>query len=77
MEEIRELSMEDMAQISGGYVVDNGTGNKYWIVLQDGTVKGYAPTEAQAKEFVKAFGASTEIMTLAGYKKKFGHDLKW
>ena len=57
--------------------MDNGTGDKFWIVMQNGTVKGYAPTKEQAKEFAKAFGASTDILTLEGYKKKFGHDLKW
>jgi len=77
MEEIRELSMEDMAQISGGYVVDNGTDNKYWIVMQDGTVKGYAPTKEKAQEFAKAYGASQTILTLAQYKARYGRELKW
>ncbi len=77
MNNIKKLNWEEMSQVSGGYVVDNGTGDKYWIVLQNGTVKGYAPTKEQAKEFAKAFGASTDVLTLEGYKKKFGHDLKW
>ena len=77
MGEIRELNLNEMEKAAGGYVVDNGTGDKFWIVLQDGTVKGYAPTEAQAKDFAKAFGASTKILTLEDYRKKFGHDLKW
>lgn len=77
MSSIKELNWEEMEQASGGYVVDGGTGSKFWIVMQDGTVKGYAPTKAQAQDFARAFGASTTILTPAQYKAKFGHDLKW
>ena len=34
----KELKLDDMAQVSGGLVVDNGTGDKYWIIRQDGTI---------------------------------------
>ena len=77
MSNINELNLDEMEKVSGGYVVDNGTGDKFWIVMQDGTVKGYAPSKEQAQEYAKAFGASTAILTLDGYKKKYGHDLKW
>lgn len=77
MSKIRELKWEELEKISGGYVVDDETNNKFWIVLQDGTVKGYAPTEAQAKDYARAFGASTTVLTPEDYKQKFGHDLEW
>ncbi len=77
MSNIRELNWEEMKKVTGGYVVDNGTGDKFWIVLQDGTVKGYAPTEQQAQEFARSFGASTTLLTLEDYQAKFGHELKW
>jgi hypothetical protein len=77
MSNIKELNWEEMSQVSGGYVVDNGTGDKFWIVMQDGTVKGYAPTKEKAQEFAKAYGASQTIMTLEQYKARYGRELKW
>ena len=74
---MKELNLEEMKSVTGGYVVDNGTGDKYWIVRQNGTVIGPAPTLENAIEDAKAFGISTTVMTLNQYKEKFGHDLKW
>ena len=42
--EKNELHMEEMEKVSGGYVVEDGTGSKYWVVRQDGKVIGPAPT---------------------------------
>ena len=74
---MKELNLEEMKSVTGGYVVDNGTGDKYWIVRQNGTVIGPAPTLENAIEDAKAFGISATVMTLNQYKEKFGHDLKW
>ena len=72
-----ERNMEEMEKMSGGYVVEDGTGSKYWVVRQDGKVIGPAPTLDNAIDFAKAFGVSTKVMTLEEYKNFFGHDLKW
>lgn len=72
-----KLNMEEMEKVSGGYVVEDGTGSKYWVVRQDGKVIGPAPTLDNAIDFAKAFGVSTKVMTLEEYKNFFGHDLKW
>ena len=77
MRNMKELNLKELEKVSGGYVVDNGTGDKFWIVLQDGTVKGFAPTEAQAKDYSRAFGASTAVLTHEDYTQKFGRDLTW
>ena len=73
----KKLNMNEMEKVTGGYVVDNGTGDKFWIVRQDGTVLGYAPTKEKAIEFAKSFNVSTTVMTLEKYKEHFGRDLKW
>ena len=39
MSNIKELNWEEMSQVSGGYVVDNGTGDKFWIVMQNGVIR--------------------------------------
>ena len=75
--EKNELHMEEMEKVSGGYVVEDGTGSKYWVVRQDGKVIGPAPTLDNAIDFAKAFGVSTKVMTLEEDKNFFGHDLKW
>ncbi len=72
-----KLNMEEMEKATGGYVVDNGTGDKYWVVRQDGKVIGPAPTLNNAIDFAKAFGVSATVMTLEEYKNFFGHELKW
>ena len=71
------LKLDDMAQVSGGLVVDNGTGDKYWIIRQDGTVIGPAPNLTDAVSFAKSFSVSTEVITLEEYKTRFGRDLVW
>ena len=72
-----ELNMEEMEKVSGGYVVDEGTGNKFWVVRQDASVIAPAPTLEKAIEFAKAFSVSTTVMDRAEYKKRFGRDLEW
>lgn len=75
--EKKSLNMEEIEKVSGGYVVDNGTGDKFWVVRQNGNVIGPAPTLESAQDFAKAFGVSATVMTLEEYKNFFGHDLKW
>ncbi len=72
-----KLNMEEMEKVTGGYVVDEGTGNKFWVVRQDGSVIAPAPTLEKAIEFAKAFSVSTTVMDRAEYKKRFGRDLEW
>jgi len=72
-----ELKLSEMDQASGGLVVDNGTGDKYWIVRQDGTVIGPAPNLDDAVSFAKAFNTSQDVITMEEYKKRFGRDLVW
>lgn len=77
MSNINELNPNEMEKVSGGYVVDNGTGDKFWIIRQNGTVIAPAPTLEQAKEYAKAFGVSATVMNLEEYKARYGRDLKW
>ena len=72
-----ELKIDEIEKVSGGLVVDNGTGDKYWIVKQDGTVIGPAPTLNDAVSFAKAFNTSQDIITMEEYKERFGRDLVW
>ena len=73
--EKKELNLPGMEKVSGGYVVDNGTGDKYWVVRQDGSVIAPAPSLENAIDFAKAFGVSTTVMDRAEYKKRFGREL--
>ena len=73
----KELNLEEMENVTGGYVVDDGTGEKFWIVRQDGTVYAPVPTKEQAIEFAKSLNVSPTVKTLDEYKKIFGRDLKW
>jgi hypothetical protein len=77
MNEPKQLNLDEMEKISGGYVVSDPENNKFWIIRQNGTVIAPAPNEAKAIEFAKDFGTSPTILTLDQYKAKFGRELKW
>lgn len=72
-----ELSPEVMEKVSGGLVVDDGDGQKFWLVRQDGTVISPVPGKDKAQEFAKAYSISSSVITKEEYRKLFGRDLKW
>ena len=71
------LTPEQLENISGGMIVDNGDGKKFWLVRQNGTVISPVPGLENAVEFAKAYGESTRVVTQEEYKKLFGRDLVW
>ena len=75
--ERRPLTLEEMEQVTGGYVVKDPEQDKFWVVRQDGTVIGPAPDEKSAVSFAKAFNVSQDVITLDEYKEKFGRELEW
>ena len=77
MESKKELELESLDKVTGGFVVDEGDGEKFWIVRHDGTVVGPAPTLQNAMDFAKGFSESPIVLTRAQYKEKFGRDLNW
>ena len=68
---------EMMKAISGGVVVDDGDGSRFWLVRQNGTVISYVQDLETAKEFIKAFGESTKVITREEYKSLYGRELVW
>jgi hypothetical protein len=77
MNNAKEINLNEMEKVSGGYVVNDETNNKYWIVRQDGSVIAPAPSLEKAQEFAKEFQTSPSVMTMDEYKKHFGRDLVW
>ena len=72
-----ELSMEDMAQVSGGALVEvKENRDVLYLVRQDGTVIGPAPKD-KAAEFARTLGVSVEKLTKEEYEKKFNRPFKW
>ena len=71
------LTPEQLENISGGMIVDDGDGKKFWLVRQNGTVISPVPGLENAVEFAKAYGESTRVVTQEEYKKLFGRDLVW
>lgn len=72
--ELDDLTLEDAA---GGAIVDDGDGQKFWLVRQDGTVISPVPGREKALEFAKAFNLSQQIMTKEEYARHFGRELVW
>ncbi|MCR5137920.1 MAG: hypothetical protein K6C12_12675 [Oscillospiraceae bacterium] len=66
-----------MESVTGGLIVDDGDGKKYWLVRQDGTVVAPVPGKEKALEFASALHVSTQIMTKEEYAKHFGRELRW
>ena len=77
MNNAREINLNEMEKVNGGYVVDDAANNKFWIVRQDGSVIAPAPSLEKAQEFAKEFQTSPSVMTMEEYKKHFGRDLIW
>ena len=66
-----------MEEVSGGVIVDDGDGEKFWLVRQNGTVIAPVPNKEKAIEFAKAYSISTQIMTKEEYARHFGRELRW
>ena len=72
-----ELSAEQLADVAGGMIVEDGNGEKYWLVRENGTVISPVPSREKAIDFAKAYHLSTRILTTEEYKQYFGRELKW
>ena len=72
-----ELSPEQLEEINGGIVVSDRENNKFYMVKQDGSVIGPAPSEEKAQEFIKSYNLSTTVMTLEEYEQHFGRKFEW
>ena len=76
---LENLKLEDvdLENVSGGLIVDDGDGEKYWLVRQDGTVIAPVPGKEKAIEFAKSFHISTKIMTKEEYFEHYRRELRW
>ena len=75
-EKMEKVTLDDLAKASGGVIVEEGDG-RFWVVRQDGTVYAPAPSLEKAIEYAKTLSISTEVLTKAQYRKRFGRDLQW
>ena len=76
-EKIEKLNDQMAEEISGGVIVDDGDGKKFWLVRQDGTVISPVPSKEKAVDFAKAYNISQQIMTKEEYARRFGRELAW
>jgi hypothetical protein len=76
-EKMKELNDQMAEEISGGVIVDDGDGKKFWLVRQDGTVISPVPSKEKAVDFAKAYNISQQIMTKEEYARRFGRELAW
>ena len=75
--EVKNLSEQELEAVSGGVIVDDGDGKKFWLVRQDGTVISPVPGKEKAIDFAKAYHISTQIMSKEEYTRHFGRELTW
>ena len=76
-EEMKKLTEQEVEGVSGGVIVDDGNGQRFWLVRQDGTVISPVPSREKAVEFAQAYHISTQIMTKEEYARHFGRELAW
>ena len=74
---MKKLSEENLRDVTGGLIVDDGRNGKYWLIRQNGTVISPVPSLEKAEEFAKAYGESTRVLTPEAYEKTFGRPLVW
>ncbi len=75
--EFQKLGDQQVEEICGGIIVEEGDGEKYWVVRQDGTVIAPAPSKEKAVEYAQAYHIITKIMTKEEYFNHFGRELAW
>lgn len=71
------LSDQQAEKVSGGVIVDDGDGQKFWLIRQDGTVIAPVPGKEKAVEFAQVYHISPQIMTKEEYARHFGRELIW
>ena len=77
MMDAEKMNDQELQAVSGGVIVDDGDGKKFWLVRQDGTVISPVPGREKAIEFAKAYNTSTQIMTKEEYARHYGRELAW
>ena len=77
MMDAKTMNDQELEAVSGGVIVDDGDGKKFWLVRQDGTVISPVPGREKAIEFAKAYNISTQIMTKEEYARHYGRELAW
>ncbi len=77
MENKKELNLDQIEKVTGGYVLNDAVNKKYGVIKQDGALVAPAPTLEKAKEYAKAYDVSLTEMTPEQYKEHFGRELKW
>ena len=75
MDDMRSLNPEELDNISGGLIVEDG--HQLWVVRQDGTVYAPAPDRNTAVKYANQINVSTTILTRDEYKARFHRDLVW
>ena len=75
--EMEMLNDQQVEEVSGGVIVDDGDGQKFWLIRQDGTVISPVPGKEKAIEFAQAYHINTKIMTKEEYTRHFGRELVW
>lgn len=74
---IEEMNEEDLGNVTGGLIVDEGDGKTFWLVRQNGTVISPVPGLKKAQDFIKAYGEDTRVISKEEYRKIYGRDLVW
>ncbi len=77
MMDAKKMSDQELKAVSGGAIVDDGDGKKFWLIRQDGTVISPVPGREKAIEFAKAYNISTQVMTKEEYARHYGRELAW
>ena len=74
-EKFEMLNEQQAEEVTGGVIVDDGDGQKFWLIRQDGTVIAPVPSKEKAIEFAQVYHISPRIMTKEEYARHFGREL--
>ena len=72
--DFKKVSMEELAKVSGGLVIQGHDGNYYDVCEdQNGSFFGYPfPDAESAQEFARSWNESPEIITHEEFYERFG-----
>ena len=74
--ENEELDLEKLEGVSGGLIVDPGYMRRYQIVDdKTGEILAHNWSNKNARKTAENLNVSTEVISMAEYKKRFGKDI--
>ena len=73
---MEKLDLDQLGQVTGGFVLNNEEKNEIWVIRQDGSKIVPAVNLEEAQKIAKQYNISTTVLNEKDYKKHYGRDFE-